>query len=60
MPLWHCTGCHHEWEGSRISKCDWCGHDGYVLRTKTDLERMLDSEFLDEILDAYGESGDSK
>lgn len=24
---WHCTSCHHEWDG-RLDACDWCGAMG--------------------------------
>ena len=41
MPLLHCEDCHHEWEGSRDSKCDWCGGESYVLEPQTSLERAL-------------------
>ena len=44
MPLFKCSKCHHEWEGSTTDKqCDWCGAPGKVLEEKTPLERLLDS-----------------
>ena len=41
MPLLHCKSCHHEWEGQRHSKCDWCDDEGKVIMEKTGLEQML-------------------
>lgn len=42
MPLWHCTGCHHEWEGIKTDNiCNWCQATGYVLTTSTPLESLL-------------------
>ena len=42
MPLWHCSSCHHEWEGSTESNtCDWCSEPGYILESLTPLEKML-------------------
>jgi len=30
--IFHCTECHHEWQSvEAVSKCDWCGAEGYVL-----------------------------
>jgi len=43
MPLLHCIDCHHEWEGSKTSKCDWCGSKGYILEEKTSLEKLISS-----------------
>jgi hypothetical protein len=41
MPLYHCTKCHHEWEGGkRDNICAWCKAKGYILRKKTALESM--------------------
>jgi len=40
MPLLHCDNCHHEWEGEKGSKCDWCGGGSYVLELRTALERL--------------------
>jgi hypothetical protein len=46
MPYWHCTECHHEWEGSKKDDtCDWCGYPGYVLEEATPLELMLKDWF---------------
>jgi len=43
MSIMHCMECHHEWEStSQKSLCDWCGAGGYVLKSKTDLEKMLE------------------
>jgi len=42
MPYYHCSKCHHEWEGSQERVCDWCGAvAGRVLEEKTPLERMI-------------------
>lgn len=42
MPYYHCSKCHHEWEDSQESTCDWCGAvDPQVLEEKTPLERMV-------------------
>ena len=42
MPYWHCTECHHEWEGSKDqSTCDWCGYPGFVLEESTPFELMM-------------------
>jgi len=42
MPYWHCTECHHEWEGSKKnSTCGWCGYPGYVLEEHTPFALML-------------------
>ena len=42
MSLLHCEKCHHEWEGEKDSKCDWCGEDSYILKEKTALEEMIE------------------
>lgn len=43
MPLWHCSACHHEWEGPKHrSWCDWCESAGYVLKARTELEEVID------------------
>ena len=44
MPLMHCNKCHHEWEGSKRSKCDWCSSKGYILEEKTPLEKLINSK----------------
>ncbi len=49
MPLLHCNKCHHELEGNKDTKCDWCGSKTYILEDKTALESMLDD--IDEILE---------
>jgi hypothetical protein len=41
MPLLHCDDCHHEWEGSKNSKCDWCGGKAYVLANETQFEKFV-------------------
>lgn len=42
MPLYHCTKCQHEWEGTKnMDVCDWCGAPGYILVEATPLELML-------------------
>jgi hypothetical protein len=41
MPILHCKECHHEWEGSADSKCDWCGAGSTILRDRSELEQML-------------------
>jgi len=42
MPYWHCTECHHEWEGSKDkSNCGWCGQTGYILEETTPFEQMI-------------------
>lgn len=30
MTHWHCTACHHEWDGP-ADHCDWCSHIGEQL-----------------------------
>jgi len=40
MPLWKCTKCHHEWEGSH-KVCDWCSSEGYILEEETALEKSM-------------------
>lgn len=43
MPYYHCSKCHHEYEGYDNQKCDWCGADNpKVLEEKTPLEKMCD------------------
>lgn len=42
MPLLHCTKCHHEYEGQKTTKCDWCGAKGHVLEEKTPIERWIE------------------
>ena len=41
MPLLHCTRCHHEWEGSKKSLCDWCGGDSRILQEESDFEKFV-------------------
>lgn len=41
MPYLHCNHCHHEWEGSKKSKCDWCGSSSYILEEQTPLEKTI-------------------
>jgi hypothetical protein len=47
MPYYHCSKCHHEWEGSieeilEGAKCDWCGAPaGEILEEQTPLEKMV-------------------
>ena len=43
MSLLHCYGCHHEWEGTNKSKCDWCEGDSYVLEEVTPFELFIKS-----------------
>jgi len=45
MPLLHCVNCHHEWEGEKSSKCNWCGGGSYILEPKTALEKFCDTVF---------------
>ena len=45
MPLMHCRKCHHEWEGQKLSKCDWCGAESVVLKAQTELEAMTQSDW---------------
>ena len=26
-----CTQCHHEWQGTEVEPCEWCGAPGYKL-----------------------------
>ena len=40
MPLLHCNKCHHEWEGDKSSKCDWCGGGSHILEPKTSFEKF--------------------
>lgn len=42
MSHWHCTKCHHEWDGPKDkSTCNWCGADGSVLEEYTPFEMMM-------------------
>jgi len=62
MPYWHCTDCHHEWEGSKKQDaCDWCGYLGYVLEEHTPLAMFIRElpEFLLGILDSENEGRQS-
>jgi hypothetical protein len=52
MPLFHCTDCHHEWEGTDEDyKCEWCGEPGRILEEKTPLEKMTEPETLRRLVD---------
>ena len=61
MPHWHCTECHHEWEGSKKKKrCDWCNASGYVLEDATPLEmsiRDLNEQGVESFLDILKDEG---
>lgn len=41
MKHWHCNDCHHEWDGSDGSCCDWCGGSGHVLEQETAFTRFM-------------------
>jgi len=34
MPHWHCTACHHEWDGWDRDTCDWCGEPGRDMKKR--------------------------
>ena len=40
MPYLGCTKCHHEFEGDKDRKCNWCGADTTVLEEQTPLEKL--------------------
>lgn len=41
MPLYKCSECHHEWEGSQ-GNCSWCKKGvGILLEEKTPLEESI-------------------
>lgn len=42
MPYLKCKKCHHEWEGTKSSKCSWCAAGGEILEEKTPLEKMVE------------------
>lgn len=44
MPLLKCADCHHEWEGTAESTCNWCQTEKTViiLEEITPLERTID------------------
>jgi hypothetical protein len=42
MPLFKCKKCHHEWEGSKEHKCEWCGGEPIVLEEQTSMEKWLE------------------
>ena len=42
MPYVGCIKCHHEFEGNKDEKCDWCGGESKVLENKTPLENMVE------------------
>lgn len=48
MPLLHCLGCDHEWEGPVDTICRWCGKAARVLAEKTPLERMMEADIMTE------------
>ena len=52
MPLLHCKKCHHEWEGQKDSKCDWCGAGSIILQYESDFEKFVKYD-LQRILDAW-------
>ncbi len=44
MALYHCSKCHHEWEGiNESTTCDWCEQEtiGYVIASETGLESLV-------------------
>lgn len=45
MPYFHCSKCHHEWEGpEEETTCDWCQADNTrILEEQTPLEKMLNN-----------------
>jgi len=47
MKLWHCSKCHHEWEGpDEPRNCDWCGADNpRVLANDTPLAACIRRHF---------------
>lgn len=51
MPLLHCTKCHHEWEGSKVSTCEWCadGTPGRIIAEDTPSERLFGQNIKDAI-----------
>ena len=51
MPLYHCSKCHHEWEGKNIIKCDWCGSfNSYILEKRTKLEKFIEDGLIYKVL----------
>ena len=40
MPYLGCKECHHELEGAKGEKCDWCGGDTKVIEEETPLEKL--------------------
>lgn len=40
MPYLKCTKCHHELEGDKDQKCDWCGANTTVTEKETPLEKL--------------------
>ncbi len=50
MPLYKCTSCQHEWEGSKtMTICDWCDSPGIILEDETPLDKMIKNS--DKLLD---------
>jgi hypothetical protein len=49
MIHWHCTECHHEWDGAH-QQCTWCHSPGYIL-SSTDDRKFSDA--LQRVLDAF-------
>lgn len=53
MPYLKCTKCHHELEGNKDQKCDWCGADTNILEKETPLEKLCKDP--DKIIDILQE-----
>lgn len=49
MKHWHCTACHHEWDGN-TTNCDWCNNPGEVMDDKP--AKVPWNEFVKTILSA--------
>jgi|WetSurMetagenome_2_1015567.scaffolds.fasta_scaffold06458_14 hypothetical protein len=52
MPLLHCKDCHHEWEGNKSSRCDWCGGKSYILQEESSFEKFVKYD-MQRIIDAW-------
>lgn len=64
MPLYHCSQCHHEFEGVKTTKltpilCDWCGAPSYILEERTPLEKMCDDGIISKLLDKLRRKNES-